>query len=289
MQFARVVGLICVAVGIVHCGAAEPAFTTKPSEGVLLLDEHTVARTSGLTQHYFPAGKHPSNPVMTRSERWEGVGPYLWGSRLMQDPASRELRLWYIAFEPLTNFYRWGYATSRDALKWEKPQLGFEQVDGKPARNCLPLGPHPEKGTRSVARDPRPETPAERRYLGVRFTYDGEFVSFSPDGLKWVEHPKNPVWHVPSDIIHVMWDDRRDAFVAYYKLWELAGTQILPDGKERPFLAHMSTFTPTKLPDDREAFEAPVIHFRQGAPAEVTKQKFVLRSANQGKDDGGGT
>ena len=100
-----------------------------------------------------------------------------------------------------------------------------------PRRNLLPLGPHPEKGTRSIARDPRPETPPERRYLGVRFTYDGELVSFSPDGLKWVEHPKNPVWHVPSDIIHVMWDDRRNAFVAYYKLWELAGTEILPDGQ----------------------------------------------------------
>src|SRR4051812_31649014 len=83
-------------------------------ETVLLLDDHTVARTQNLTQEFFPATKHPSNPVMQRSEPWEGAGPYVWGTRLLQDEQTKEFRLWYIAYDPYTNYYRWGLAISRD-------------------------------------------------------------------------------------------------------------------------------------------------------------------------------
>jgi hypothetical protein len=267
------------------------ALSAGPSlaQTFLLFDDHSVARTTNLTQHYLPAQKHPSNPVIKRTELWEGVGPYVWGNRLMQDEKTGELRLWYIAYDYAGNFYRWGLATSKDAVTWTKPNLGVERFNGAPATNLLPLGAHPEKGTRSIARDPRPETPPERRYLGVRFTYDGEFVSFSPDGIHWQEHASSPSWFVPSDIIHVMWDERRGRFTAYYKVWELAGTEITAGGTERPFVAHMPTFTDTKLSDDKTAFEGPVIYFKPIGAAEVKKETFVLRAGNQGKDDGGGT
>jgi hypothetical protein len=269
--------------------AARPVLAADVGESVLLLDDHTVAKTLNLTQNFFPAKKHPANPVMRRTEKWEGTGPYLWGNRLMQDEKTGELRMWYIAYDYAGNFYRWGYATSKDALTWTKPNLGVEKYGVAPATNLLPLGAHPEKGTRSIARDPRPQTPAERRYLGVRFTYDGEFISFSPDGIAWKEHPLTPSWFVPSDIIHVMWDPNRNCFTAYYKLWELSGTEIT-DAGERPFTALMPTFTPTNAADGKStAFEAPVVHLKPNAAAEVKKEKFVLRSGNQGKDDGGGT
>lgn len=267
----------------------ETSFAATPQESVLLLGDHTVASTTGLTQRFFPAARHPANPVMKQTEAWEGVGPYVWGNRLMQDEETGLFRLWYITYDYAGNFYRWGLATSPDGIAWTKPNLGVEEYNGEPATNLLPLGAHPEKGTRSIARDPRPKTPADRRYLGVRFTYDGEYVSFSPDGIHWKEHPSSPSWFVPSDIIHVMWDNQRNCFTAYYKLWELAGTQITASGEEQPFLAYVPTFTNTKLPDDKESFEAPVIHFKPNAAAEVTTEKFVLRAENQGKDDGGGT
>src|SRR5687767_13084416 len=62
--------------------AANP-FVAPPGETVLLLGDPTVARTSNLTQRFFPATKHPANPVLRRTEPWEGVGPYVWGNRLM--------------------------------------------------------------------------------------------------------------------------------------------------------------------------------------------------------------
>jgi hypothetical protein len=265
------------------------AFATKPGETVLLLDDHVVAKTSKLTQQFFPAQRHPSNPVIRRTERWEGIGPYVWGNRLLQDERTGEFRLWYIGFEPARNLYRWGLATSPDGLNWTKPTLSDELIDGAPARNCLWLGPHKEKGARTIARDPRPTTPPQKRFLGVRFTYDGEYVSFSPDGIHWTEHPGNPVWHVPSDTQHLMWDERRNQFVLYYKLWELKGTEVLASGATRPFVAYTSTFKPTKLTNDTTSFEAPIVHFRKDAPAEVKRETFILRSGNQSKDDGGGS
>jgi hypothetical protein len=267
-----------------------PDFTAKPDESILLLDRHTVASTTNLKQKFFPVKKHPANPVLRRSQPWEGVGPYLFGSRLMQDEQTGELRMWHIAYDFTGNFYRWGLATSRDGLQWNKPDLGIEKVGGKPAGNCLPLGPHPEKGTRSIARDPRPETPSNHRYLGVRFTYEGEFVSFSPDGVAWLEYPLNPVWHVPSDIIHVMWDERRRKFVAFYKVWELKGREITAGGsaKGTEFVTHMPTFTPKELGNGTCEFEGPCISFSPPEAAKVQNHKFILRSGKQSADDGGG-
>jgi hypothetical protein len=291
--------LLCVAtvfalwrpIGAEITAANEREITTAPGETVLLLGEPTVARTSNLSQKYFPAQRHPANPIIKRTEQWEGVGPYIWGSRLMQDATSGQLRLWYIAYDYNGNFYRWGYATSKDAIHWTKPNLGLEKYRGAPASNCLSLGTHPEKGALSIARDPRPDMPPERRYLGIRFTYDGEFISFSADGIAWTEYASNPVWRVPSDIIHLMWDDRRQKFVAFYKIWEVTGRKVNTDDQagDPPYTAFMPSFNTKKLDNGTTQFEGPCITFRPPGAAEVRSCTFALRSQRQGSDDGGGS
>src|SRR6188508_2414713 len=83
--------ILTIAVGAVaaepppvsRVNADEKPLVTRPDECVLLLGDHTVARTSHLKQRFFPAVKYPENPVMRRAQAWEGVGPYLFGSRLM--------------------------------------------------------------------------------------------------------------------------------------------------------------------------------------------------------------
>jgi hypothetical protein len=51
---------------------------------ILLLDEHVVASTRDLQQQFYPVVKWPGNPVIVKSEPWEGDGPYLWCNRLLQ-------------------------------------------------------------------------------------------------------------------------------------------------------------------------------------------------------------
>jgi hypothetical protein len=151
-------------------------------------------------------------------------------------------------------------------------------------------GPHPHKAARSLVRDPRPECPPAQLYKGIRFTYDGEFVSYSADGRRWTEDPANPVWHVPSDIIHAMWDSRRQRFVAYFKVWEVIGQT--PDSESptgfRPVKAYFSSFDHHLRADGLTALRGPRIHFHPEAEAQVKKEVLLLRTGDQGRDDGGG-
>ncbi|MGI8966757.1 MAG: hypothetical protein ACR2H1_11815, partial [Limisphaerales bacterium] len=183
-----------------------------------------------------------------------------------------------------------GYATSFDGLKWTKPDLSVCRVGDKPALNCI-VPDRNADGTGSFVRDPRPETPSHRRYMGVKFTYDGECASFSADGIVWRNYASNPVWRVPADAIHLMWDERRLKFVGFYKVWELIGKEVKPGGPAEgiPFIAHMPTFTPKDLGNGTTEFEGPRITFRAPEAAIVETRKFVLRSDKQGADDGGGT
>jgi hypothetical protein len=275
--------------------AAEPHSSSiiplnlNPRESVLLLDDHTVAKTSNLRQEFYRAEKFTGPPALRRSEPWEGVGPYVWGTRLLQDPVSRELRLYYTAYSFQGNAYRMGVATSHDGINWTKPKLNLGQVGGAPASNWIPIGSHADKGVLSIARDPRPQTPADRQFLGIRFTYDGELISFSPDGIHWTEYSDNPVWHVPSDIIHLMWDENRSRFTAYYKVWEVRGSEVRPDGSLQPIVAYMPSFDQKQIGSNIIELSGPRISFVTNGPAIVTNSKLQLRATKQAHDDGGGS
>src|SRR5438552_3249891 len=84
LQQVLMMGVLWLVAARLLAAQASP-FSVMPGESVLLLGDPTVARTTHLTQRFFPAQRHPANPVLRRSEPWEGVGPYIWGNRLMQD------------------------------------------------------------------------------------------------------------------------------------------------------------------------------------------------------------
>jgi hypothetical protein len=264
--------------------------TESFDESFLLLDDHIVKSAEGCRQIFYGAFKDPSNPVICATEPWEGKGPYTWGTRILWNDETKEYDFYYVAFRVEDNHYRWGLMTSDDGLEWEKPKLFIETFNGKPALNMLTGGPHPDKAVRSVVKDPRPECAPEERYKAIRFTYDGEYVSYSKDGRLWHEYPENPVWHVPSDIIHAMWDPKRSCFTAYYKVWEITGDTPDPSSPSgyRKIKLHAPTFKHEQIDDHHTQIEGPIIDFLPGRKAEVTYRSVVLRSGSQGIDDGGG-
>ena len=259
---------------------------------LLLLDEAVIAAVCDCRQTFHAPVKDPSNPVLTATEPWEGRGPYTWGTRLLWNPERRQHDLYYVAFRVEDNHYRWGLAESADGLTWTKPQLDIESFAGAPARNLLTGGPHPDKAVRSVVRDPRPDCPPDQRYKAIRFTYKGEYVSYSPDGRRWTEDPGNPVWRVPSDIIHALWDPGCGRFVAYFKLWELSGETpdpATPSGwrpvlKYLPFFGHRPG--PEGLTEFHEGIE--VLFDPEAGARTQSVEGLLLRTADQGMDDGGG-
>ena len=257
---------------------------------VLLLDDQVIFETRGVRQSFHGATKDPTNPVIAATEPWEGRGPYVWNTRLLRHPDTGQYRLYYIGFCVEDNHYRWGLAVSADGIVWEKPDLNIEVYDGHAARNQLTGGPHPDKAVRTVVCDPRPECPISERFKGLRFTYDGIYVSYSRDGERWTEDPGNPVWQVASDAFNALWDERRQAFVAYYKVWEVCGET--PDasysGGFRPVVAHYPTFTTTSRDDGLIDVIGPRITFHEEESASVVDSVLTLKHGPQSQDDGGG-
>lgn len=264
-------------------------------EGHLLFDEAAIATVSGCRLHFCQATKDPASPIITATEKWEGIGPYTWCSRIFYLPESSKYRMYYMAFEQQDNHYRTGVAESSDGLNWEKPALHQRQYRGEPVQYAmLTKGYEQEynicKPPRSVAYDPRPECSPEQRYKSITFTYDGINVFYSPDGFYWQGDPNNPVWMGSSDIIHCMWDDRLEKFVVYYKLWKLYAFEKDDSSPEgcRKIEAYYTTFDPEEGSEGWTRLVGRRVYFRPGAAADVKDEDIYIRSGSLSDDDGGG-
>ncbi len=111
----------------------------------------------------------------------------------------------YGPLRPLNGFERKScvlcYATSKDGVNWEKPNLGLVEFNGSKANNIVDFPEPLLWSTASILYDPEESNPARR----FKMAYEGGSkdnpaivfrVAFSPDGLHWTPSPKNPV--VPS-------------------------------------------------------------------------------------------
>ena len=113
-----------------------------------------------------------------------------------------ELWMWYLGQgedesggEGETWFQRVCLATSCDGYNWEKPNLGLVDYRGSRNNNLVDMGDVGHIAACVVFHEPHEQLP-ERRFKMVfeDRRYRGRFaVAFSPDGLRWIESPDNPV------------------------------------------------------------------------------------------------
>ena len=268
------------------------AVKNTPIQSHLLLDELAVANIEHCTQRFFQATKDPVSPMLKATEAWEGLGPYTWCSRMLYLPDIDQYRMYYTTFEQDPYHYRWGMAKSDDGLNWEKPALYSTEYEDRTTSYCI----HTEgfdlcKPTRSVAYDPRPECPAEERWKGLCFTYDGTFAFYSADGFRWKPYPQNPVWLGTSDIVNVIWDEKIQKFVSYYKLWQLVAKEkdeSAPDGV-RPLHALCVGFDIRPVDEDwSELVGVQLVKHHPHGPSTTETRNIIVRAGKQSTDDGGG-
>jgi len=163
-------------------------------------DNVSVPFSNGLKLELVP-GKRPGkrNPVvLTTGEPGEPDDKDVsyYGTIIQIDDT---LHIWYEATSTLDGKYRGRrvcYATSRDGIHWEKPQLGIVEWQGSRDNNIVDvLGGEPRIAAHLILYDPEDPDP-DRRYKmcfesGI---YDNKLaVAFSADGLRWTEYPNNPV------------------------------------------------------------------------------------------------
>ncbi len=154
----------------------------------LFVDDYIIEGMKGVSTTLNPAKKHPANPLVVSDRPWEG-SIQLYGT-VLYDKTQKLFRMWYYG-GPTGSLY----ATSKDGLKWEKPNLGLYEYEGSKENNAIPDGPcfvvyNPEMyGYESD----------ERRYKTFHRDKSGWGAIFSKDGLHWTPHSGNPLLTGVSD------------------------------------------------------------------------------------------
>jgi hypothetical protein len=189
-------------------------------EAQLFVDDHLLARRSGLEIRVHQPEKHPSNPLIV--PRPPETLTLAYGSVLREAPG--RFRLWY------TNNIGIAYAESADGVAWTRPP-----------ENQLTRGHRGRSDTLTVFLSPHPPFlflayAMEYRFPdkdGVRETSrEGIYLRTSPDGLRWTERP-DPVMYSEwrnkqdqdpasnahlGDVHHIAWDPKLEKFMGHVKL-----------------------------------------------------------------------
>jgi hypothetical protein len=87
------------------------------------------------------------------------------------------------------------YATSKDGVTWQKPDLGLVEFNGSKHNNIVRLDEPTLWSTAAVVHDPDDPDPKRRFKVAYEAYYDGwpHFcVAWSEDGLSWTRSPSNP-------------------------------------------------------------------------------------------------
>jgi hypothetical protein len=116
------------------------------------------------------------------------------------------------------------YATSRDGVHWDRPNLGLVEFHGSKNNNILKEG-----GSSVVMRDPNAPPKTRYRMLEAicgRGKDDGISVLTSPDGLHWSRGVEGKVLPFCCDTANqLLWDSRIGRYVAYLR--GFPGTALL--------------------------------------------------------------
>jgi len=175
----------------------------------LFVDLDRVESLDNVKQVFHPAEKHAANPVLRKVKPWENDRG-TWGS-VIYDDEEKLFKAWYGGASGAQKEFRPGslsdcsvlcYATSRDGIHWDRPELGLCEVMGTRKNNVV-IGDDHHNGLdhwESTVKDPLEKDP-ERRYKALGWSshdWDGPMSGIysmtSPDGLRWTHTPE-PVFH----------------------------------------------------------------------------------------------
>ena len=181
-------------------------------------DDVMIESVIGLTRTVHSPVKASSEPVVQRDRPWEHVTYFSCNTwSLWRDAPSEEFRLlytdWKLDRERLTrgvgSIIDWRnarlrqlYATSRDGMTWDKPELGLHDEDGR-ATNIVfgdeelgsvydltpiddPFETHPDRRFKTLFTHVSPTV--------VPSTHSSVRVAFSPDGVHWRAADEVPVF-----------------------------------------------------------------------------------------------
>src|SRR4051812_3323026 len=196
----------------------------------LFLDDYLIASMKNVKRTVEEAQKHPKNPLIWPSEKWEEKLLTIYGS-VIRD--GEKYRMWYKSGMGV------GYAESEDGIRWTKPALDLYLVDGqktnilfhKKSKTEGPEGfPYYYElfGVHRDDRDPDPSRRYKMGFLDIDFKHTGPGgdpfhkgqrrgmgVAGSPDGIHWKLINSWATEAICDGATHWMWDAPRSKYVLY--------------------------------------------------------------------------
>ena len=196
----------------------------------LLLDSRVVEEVANARLILGTPQKHPANPLFQADKPWENSMNNLYPN-VIWDEEAQIFKLWYKCVlaeieviaqmdQPSTvHDVGWYllYATSKDGVHWDKPELGIHKFAGSSANNIVARD-CPNVG---VFKDPHDADPA-RRYKMVSDVGLGKpQVRFSADGIHWGEALAAKGFGAQNGDTHnnAFWDERSGKYLWFTKLY----------------------------------------------------------------------
>jgi hypothetical protein len=206
------------------------------SERYLVLDSRIIERTNNAKLVVTTAVKKANNPLFGEDKPWEKRYDNLYAN-VMYDRQDERYKCWYSPFiidyaskgmpfeermrkeyvPPKGRIMGVCYATSRDGIVWDKPELGLVDYNGSRKNNIVYRGPHGA----GIFKDLR-EKDAARRYKMLASSEQSEMaVSFSSDGIQWgpLSHcPKINPYRVDGTHYNTLWVDELGEYVGFTRM-----------------------------------------------------------------------
>ncbi|HET6325392.1 MAG TPA: hypothetical protein VFG04_12005 [Planctomycetaceae bacterium] len=250
-----------------HSDGADAGFVTE-----LLLDNHLLEVTPGVSRRLHQPQKHLLNPVV-RCERWcdgNNIQPYT----TMYDPEDKLFKMWARTGSDWKSQYLDGHAaymlylTSTDGIHWVKPNLGLMKIAGRRDHNIIftsdsviaaqaaedregknfvvPTQPVRPQGKKAffwgVNKHPHPRHAGEK-FVALAIVQDhrrGAHIVTSPDGLRW-SCKSAPFWQTPNDVsghgddclMHLIYDKAKQKWVIYRRVIPEFSERLIADESDR--------------------------------------------------------
>lgn len=251
--------LVIAIVGVTYAADPEPL----PAHGPYFPCDERIIEDRWQAERFVVAlERHPSNPLLTRTEPWEGTGPLMQGSVLF-DPQDGLFKMWYLvwnekAYTLRQRFsYNMCYAESKDGLLWSKPPLAV--FDSENSRsNAIKLGRNKTQGL-DVEWHPNPHA-AEERWLAMHNDSGGVFLSTSADGKTFTCPFQNPAVRYHSDTHNnFVYDEVGNRWLLYVRPRAYAGNRLPDVGRRRVAVKEshdLQTWTPERtvlVPEEGDA------------------------------------
>ena len=181
----------------------------------LFIDDLLIEAMDGTWQQLNQPVKHAANPVLVKTLPSEEDAPS-YGT-VHYDAQQNRFTMWYQSWQNTegTSTGQLHYATSRDGIHWDKPQL-----DQKTGSNLVQ---HPAvQGFQcpGIMLDRRDPDPSRRYKMLYSCNPDGTAASwmtsaaFSPDGIHWTPSQELPLIPFSDTQVCPFWDPQRNRYVA---------------------------------------------------------------------------